>query len=86
MLPAFVVVGMGTDPTQALVLSQVVLSLALPVPMIALVLFSGRRDIMGAFANGRWTSAGAILGAAVVLTLNVVLLLQTFGVPIPGLS
>jgi manganese transport protein len=86
MLPAFVVVGIGTDPTQALVLSQVVLSLALPVPMIALVLFSGRRDIMGAFANGRWTSAGAILGAAVVLTLNVVLLLQTFGVPIPGLS
>jgi manganese transport protein len=85
MLPAFVVVGMGTDPTQALVLSQVVLSLALPVPMIALVLFSGRRDIMGAFANGRWTSAGAILGAAVALTLNVVLLLQTFGVAIPGL-
>ncbi|HEX5078540.1 MAG TPA: Nramp family divalent metal transporter [Geminicoccaceae bacterium] len=86
MLPAFVVVGMGVDSTQALVLSQVVLSLALPVPMIALVLFTARRDIMGEFANGRWTSMGAIAGALVVLTLNVVLLLQTFGVPIPGLD
>ncbi len=86
MLPAFVVVGMGVDETRALVLSQVVLSLALPVPMVALVLFTARRDIMGRFANGRWTSAAAIVGATVVLALNVVLLLQTFGVPIPGLS
>ena len=36
--------------------------------------------------NGRWTSMAAIAGALVVLTLNVVLLLQTFGVPIPGLD
>jgi manganese transport protein len=86
MLPAFVVVGMGVDETRALVLSQVVLSLALPVPMIALVLFTARRDIMGEFANGRWISGAAIVGATVVLALNVVLLLQTFGVPIPGLS
>jgi manganese transport protein len=85
MLPAFVVVGMGVDETRALVLSQV-LSLALPVPMIALVLFTARRDIMGEFANGRWISGAAIVGATVVLALNVVLLLQTFGVPIPGLS
>jgi manganese transport protein len=86
MLPAFVVVGMGVDSTKALVLSQVVLSLALPVPMVALVLFTARRDIMGPFANGRWTSAAAIVGAAIVLALNAVLLLQTFGVPIPGLD
>ncbi len=86
MLPAFVVVGMGVDATTALVLSQVVLSLALPVPMIALVLFTRRPDIMGRFANSRWTSAAAIVGAAIVLALNVVLLLQIFGVPIPGLA
>jgi manganese transport protein len=86
MLPAFVVVGMGVDETRALVLSQVILSLALPVPMIALVLFTARRDVMGEFANGRWTSGAAIVGATVVLALNAVLLLQTFGVPIPGLD
>jgi manganese transport protein len=86
MLPAFVVVGMGVDETRALVLSQVVLSLALPVPMIALVLFTARRDIMGPFANRPWTSGAAIVGATVVLALNAVLLMQAFGVPIRGLS
>ena len=38
-------------PPNALVYSQVVLSFALPVPMIALVIFTRRRDIMGVFAN-----------------------------------
>jgi manganese transport protein len=85
MAPAFAVVAMGVDPTRALVLSQVVLSLALPVPMIGLVIFTSRRSVMGAFANGPWTRAAAIAGAGVVLALNVVLLAQTFGVPVPGL-
>ena len=43
-------------------LSQVVLSLALPIPMIALVLFTRRRDIMGEFANSRLTDVAAIAG------------------------
>jgi manganese transport protein len=86
MLPAFVVVALGVNATRALVVSQVILSIALPVPMIALVLFTRRRDIMGRFANGRLLDAAAILGSIVVLTLNAILLLQTFGVTIPGLA
>jgi len=86
MIPAFVVVGMGVNATQALVISQVVLSIALPVPMIALVLFTARGDIMGEFKNRRLINWAAWVSAAVVLTLNVVLIVQTFGVPIPGLS
>lgn len=86
MIPAFVVVALGVNATYALVLSQVILSIALPVPMVALVIFTGRRDLMGDFANGpviRWL---AILGATVVLFLNLVLLAQTFGLSIPGLG
>jgi manganese transport protein len=86
MLPAFVVVGFGVDSTKALVLSQVVLSLALPIPMIALVLFTRRPDIMGDFANGRLTNILAIVATAVVLALNFVLLVQTAGIPIPFLQ
>ena len=82
MLPAVVVVAMGVNATQALVGSQVVLSLALPVPMIALLVLAGRRDIMGSFAVRGWTRLGAILAAALVLALNLILLLQTVGVPI----
>ena len=85
MIPAFVVVALGVNATDALVYSQVALSLALPVPMIALTVFTGRRDIMGAFVNSRVTQAAAVLGSIVILILNVVLVLQTFGVPIPGL-
>jgi manganese transport protein len=85
MLPAFVIVALGVDATRALVVSQVVLSLALPVPMIALILFTRRADIMGAFATGRVANAAAILGSAAVLSLNMVLVLETIGVPIPGL-
>jgi manganese transport protein len=86
MLPAFVVVGLGVDSTQALVVSQVVLSIALPLPMIALVFFSSRAAVMGAFANSALTNAAAIGGAAVVLVLNAFLIVQTLGVPIPGLA
>ena len=56
MLPAFVVVGLGANATNALVISQVVLSIALPLPMIALIMFTRRTDIMGRFANGRMTN------------------------------
>lgn len=79
MIPAFVVVALGANATDALVMSQVVLSLALPVPMLALVWFTGRRDIMGEHVNGRVLQTAAIVGAVVVSILNVVLLLQISG-------
>ena len=86
MLPAFVVVGMGTNATQALVYSQVVLSLALPVPMVALVLLSARPGVMGPFASSRTVSACAALATLVVLALNGLLLLQLAGAPLPFLA
>jgi len=85
MVPALVVVAFGVNGTQALVISQVVLSFALPIPMIALVVFTRRRDIMGQFANSRLVDAAAILGMVSVLALNAVLLVQTLGINIPGL-
>jgi manganese transport protein len=86
MLPAFVIIGFGANATNALVMSQVVLSIALPLPMIALLMFTRRKDIMGRFANGSLTNIAAIIGTIVVLLLNVFLILQTFGVPIPGFA
>jgi manganese transport protein len=86
MIPAVIVVAMGVDSTQALVLSQVVLSLVLPVPMIALLVLSGRRDVMGSFANRRLTQVVAIVAAVVVVALNLLLLLQTAGVQVSFLG
>ena len=77
MLPAFVVVALGANATNALVISQVILSLALPLPMISLIIFTSRADIMGAFANTALTRVAAVVATALVLGLNVVLIAQT---------
>ena len=85
MIPAFVVVAMGYDATRSLIASQVALSLALPVPMIALVVLARRADVMGAYRTGRWMTAVASVATVLVLVLNAVLVLQSVGVALPGL-
>lgn len=70
MVPAFVVVALGVNATNALVVSQVILSIALPVPMIALVIFTRRPDIMGPYVNTRLIGAMAIVGTVIVLLLK----------------
>ena len=82
MLPAFVVIGLQDyiDPSRALVISQVVLSFGIPFALIPLVVFTSRRDIMGVLTNRRMTVVAAALIAALISSLNVFLLLQTFGV------
>ena len=86
MAPAFAVIAAGVDPTKALVLSQVCLSLTLPIPMISLLMFTRRRDLMGEFANGMSMQVAAVVATVAIITLNVVLLLQTAGVAVPGLG
>jgi manganese transport protein len=78
MAPAFVVIGLGVDPTQALVISQVVLSFALPIPMITLLLLVRRTDLMGEFATRGFVYAAAVAATVLVLALNTVLLYQSF--------
>ncbi len=80
MIPAFVVIGLGLDPSRTLVLSQVVLSFGIPFALIPLVMFTSRRDIMGVLVNGRLTVAAAWAIAGVISALNVFLLAQTFGI------
>jgi manganese transport protein len=86
MIPAFVVVWLGVNSTNALVMSQVVLSIALPAPVIALLIFTRRKDIMGDFVNSRLTNVAAIVGTVLILALNIILLVQAADVDIPGLA
>ena len=78
MLPAIVVAAIGLNPTTTLVVSQVVLSFALPLPVIALIIFTRRRDIMGELVNKRFTTWAAIACSTVILGLNIWLLYSTF--------
>ena len=86
MVPAFVVVALGANATKALVISQVVLSITLPLPMISLLIFTRRTDVMGSFANSRLTHSAALVATVIVLLLNGFLILQTLGVTIPTIS
>ena len=78
MAPAFVVIGLGADPSRTLVISQVLLSFGIPFALIPLVLFTAKRDLMGVLVNAKATNVAAALVAAVIIGLNVFLLVQTF--------
>jgi manganese transport protein len=75
--PALVVLGIGWDPTRALVLSQVVLSFGIPFALVPLVLLTRRRDVMAELVNRRLTTAVAGLAAAVIIALNAFLIYRT---------
>ncbi|WP_345771704.1 Nramp family divalent metal transporter [Geodermatophilus sabuli] len=75
MAPALVVLALGVDPTQALVISQVVLSFGIPFALVPLLLLTRRRDVMGELVNRRGTTVVAVLVTVVILALNAVLLL-----------
>jgi manganese transport protein len=79
MIPAFIVIAIGVDPSRTLVISQVVLSFGIPFALIPLVVFTSKREIMGPLVNRRATVAAATVVAGLISSLNVFLLTQTFG-------
>jgi manganese transport protein len=83
MAPAFLVVGLGLNATDSLVASQVILSLALPIPMIALLILTNDPAVMGPFANTRALRHTAAAAATLILALNILLILTALGVELP---
>ena len=78
LAPALVVLGIGIDPTRALVISQVVLSFGIPFALVPLVLLTRRTDLMKELVNHRLTTAVAGLAALLIIGLNGFLIWQTF--------
>jgi len=78
LAPALVVLALGLDPTDALVISQVVLSFGIPFALIPLLLIARRRDVMGDLANPSWLTAVASVLGGLIIALNVFLLQQVF--------
>ena len=77
LLPALVVIAIGLDPLRILLLSQVALSFTLPFALIPLLLLTQRAGVMRQFTNTRLTQALGWLSAAIILTLNGVLIWQS---------
>jgi manganese transport protein len=76
MIPALIVIGVGFDPSKALVLSQVFLSFGIPFALVPLLIFTSRRKLMGPLVNRRPVVAAASLVTAVIVGLNVYLLVS----------
>ncbi|MBI0374796.1 Nramp family divalent metal transporter [Streptomyces albiflaviniger] len=77
LIPAVVMLALGADPTQALVISQVVLSFGIPFALAPLVVLTSRRSVMGSFANRRPVTVAATLVTTVIVALNLVLIYLT---------
>ncbi|MGD8168883.1 Nramp family divalent metal transporter [Herbiconiux wuyangfengii] len=77
LIPALIVLGVGIDPTWALVLSQVLLSIGIPFALIPLIRLTGNRALMGEFADRMPVRIIAWIVVALIVCLNVVLIFLT---------
>jgi manganese transport protein len=77
-VPALVILAVVSDPTQALVFSQVALSFGLPFALAPLIVFTARKSVMGRFVNrGSMTVLGTGI-TVVIVALNGFLLSRMF--------
>jgi len=77
LIPAVVILALGVDPTWALVLSQVLLSLGIPFAMIPLLRLTGSREVMGAHVDRMWVRCVGVGIAGLVVVLNIALVVLT---------
>jgi len=81
IVPAAIVASLGGEDAvgELLILSQVILSLQLSFAVVPLVTFTSDKGKMGKFVNRRWLTILSWIIAAVIISLNAFLLVQTFG-------
>jgi manganese transport protein len=77
LAPALVVLALGVNPTWALVISQVVLSVGIPFAVIPLVWLTSRRQAMGEFANRPALRIAGIVCVSAIVALNGALIVLT---------
>lgn len=73
VIPALIILWIGVEPTWALVLSQVVLSIGIPFALVPLARLTSKRQLMGEFANGRALRAATAIVTVLIVALNVLL-------------
>jgi manganese transport protein len=79
LAPALAVLLSGTDPTTALVWSQVVLSFGIPFALVPLLWLTARRDVMAGWVNRRATTVAGAVVAVLVVGLDAHLVLDLLG-------
>ena len=78
VIPLTIAILLGIEPLLILVASQVVLSIMIPLPLIPILYYSSKRDIMKEFTNRKITLYVASFFALIILALNAYLLVDVF--------
>ena len=79
LIPAFLMILLVTDTFKALIVSQVCLSIQLPLTMLPLFLLTSSRRVMGVYAN-RWAENGLmVVTGLIILILNALLVYTVMG-------
>lgn len=74
MLPSFVVILCGLEPTRILVMSQVLLSFGIALALVPLLLFTSNAELMGELTNSRRVRQAGWMIVVLVVALNIWLL------------
>ena len=77
-MPALVVLALGLEPTWALVISQVILSLGIPFALVPLVWLNFHREVMGEYADSVWILGLNLVVSGLIILLNLGLLWLSF--------
>ena len=77
LVPGLVVLWFAGNPTQALVIGQVILSIGIPFAIVPLMRYTHDRSIMGKWANGVVQHVVFIVIAAAIIALNLLLIVLT---------
>ncbi|CNE91012.1 Nramp family divalent metal transporter [Yersinia mollaretii] len=76
MLPSFIVIMVGIDATQILVMSQVLLSFGIALALVPLLVFTGNKELMGELVDTKFTQILGKLVVLFVIGLNAYLLIS----------
>ncbi|WP_394214536.1 Nramp family divalent metal transporter [Thermoanaerobacter kivui] len=78
MMPALIIISLGIDPIKTLIISQVILSLELPMAIIPMLIITSQKKFMGEFVNKPIEKITGVIVTLVIITLNGLLLYFTF--------
>ena len=75
-IPALLIIYFISNPFSGLIISQMLLSVQLPITIFTQLYLTSSKKVMGKYANSKSTSAGLLLLSIAVTVLNVVLLID----------
>ncbi|VVB70083.1 Divalent metal cation transporter MntH [uncultured archaeon] len=78
IIPIAIAVILKIEPLQILVYSQVALSFLIPLPLIPLIYYTAKKDVMGDLINSKRSTITAIIFATIILAFNAYLIYSLF--------